>query len=116
MAFGVGQSFIDRSFDAGGSCGDWTEDCGTDECVRKAAGNYPNPSSYSLGGPNSNTFASTIASTCKLKAPTHPYWTPGWGDAAAPLAPGYGPVPINTPPLPPLRGGGPQDPFSGQGG
>ena len=115
MAPGVGQTFIDRRFDAGGSCGDWNEDCGTDDCVKNAAGNYPNPSSYDLGGPNSNTFASNVASKCKLKGPTHPYWTPGWGDAPAPPAPGYGPVPINTPPLPPLPGG-PQNPFSSGGG
>jgi RHS repeat-associated protein len=112
---GLGQTFIGDGFDVGGSCGDWNEDCGTDDCVKNAANDYPNPSSYNLGGPNSNSFASNIALKCNLKGPQHNFWTPGYGGAAAPPAPGYGPAPINTPPVPPLRGG-PQDPFSSGGG
>lgn len=114
MAPGIGQTFYDRLFDTGGSCGDWNEDCGTDDCAKNAAGNYPNPSSYDLAGPNSNTFASSIAAQCKLKIPQHGYWTPGWGDAPAPAAPGYPQVPINTPPLPSIQGA-PQDQFPGGG-
>lgn len=115
MAPGVGQTFNDHGFDVGGTCGDWNSDCGADDCVKKAAGNYPNPTTYDLGGPNSNSFASNIAKSCKLNAPNHNFWTPGWGNSPAPPAPGYGPVPINTPPLPPLPGG-PQNPFTNQGG
>jgi len=102
MAAGVGQIFTQRGFDIGGSCGEWSDDCGTDDCVKQAAGAYSNPSIYDLGGPNSNTFASNIAAKCKLKTPPHNYWTPGWGGVAAPPAPGYPQVPINTPPLPSL--------------
>ena len=111
MAPGVGQIYTQRSFDVGGSCGPWNDTPGTDNCVGNAAAAYPNPSVYDLGGPNSNTFACSVATKCSLGAPAPTYWTPGWGDPVAPAAPGYPQVPINTPPLPST-----QDPFPSGGG
>ena len=71
-----------------GSCGDWNEGCGTDGCVKKQAEAYPNPSEYSLLGPNSNTFAGTIGRGCDLKRPDVLSWTtPGWDDRPAPQKP-----------------------------
>jgi hypothetical protein len=65
-------------------CGPWTDKCDTDECVKKAISDYPSPSKYSaVWGPNSNTFASTVASKCSLKRPSFG-WAPGWGQTAAP--------------------------------
>jgi RHS repeat-associated protein len=114
MAPGIGQIYSPAGFDVGGSCGPWNNDCGTDDCVKNAAAGYPNRSVYDLGGPNSNTFASTVATKCSLTVPAHNLWTPGWGGAAAPAAPGYPQVPINTPPLPSIQGA-PQDQFPGGG-
>jgi hypothetical protein len=71
--------------------------CNTDDCVRKAISNYPNPSQYFFLGPNSNTFAGTVARSCGLKRPSFG-WAPGWGLSPAP--------PLPPPPVPPLGGGG----------
>jgi RHS repeat-associated protein len=65
-------------------CGPWTDNCKTDECVKDAISGYANPSTYSaVWGPNSNTFASTVATKCSLKRPSFG-WPPGWGQAPAP--------------------------------
>ncbi len=70
-------------FDAGGVCGSWSyenpNNNGTvSQCVENAATSYPNPSEYSFfTGPNSNTFASTVAKACGLDKPNA--WSPGWG-------------------------------------
>ncbi|WP_343791714.1 RHS repeat-associated core domain-containing protein, partial [Dokdonella soli] len=65
-------------------CGPWTDNCDTDDCVKKAIAGYPNPSKYSaVWGPNSNTFASTVASACHLKKPNFG-WARGWGHSPAP--------------------------------
>jgi RHS repeat-associated protein len=74
-------SFNDPKFS---DCGPWTDNCDTDDCVRKTKGNYPDPSAYNApGGPNSNTFAGTIARSCKLAKPSGP-WAPGWGSTPRP--------------------------------
>jgi RHS repeat-associated protein len=64
-------------------CGPWTDNCDTDDCVKKAIAGYPNPSKYSaVWGPNSNTFASTVANACHLKKPNFG-WARGWGHSPA---------------------------------
>ena len=84
----TGTIYYNNDFDKGGSCGDWNEGCGTDGCVKKQAEAYPNPSEYSLLGPNSNTFAGTIGRGCDLKRPDVLSWTtPGWDDRPAPQKP-----------------------------
>ncbi len=65
MTCKTGTISIGNKFDFGGNCGDWSDDCGVDTCVENAANCYPNPSSYSFFlGPNSNTFAGTVAREC----------------------------------------------------
>ena len=65
-------------------CGPWTDKCDTDECVKKAISGYANPSKYAaVSGPNSNTFASTVASQCSLQRPSFG-WPRGWGQTPAP--------------------------------
>ncbi|MCP5197957.1 MAG: hypothetical protein H6974_14415 [Gammaproteobacteria bacterium] len=106
---GCGQIFPNNPFDSGETCGPWTDDCDTDQCVAEASNDYPNPSNYSYLGPNSNTFAGTVARRCKLERP--PGNTPGWGDSPAqpfsgapqvpPSVAGYTrlcPLPIQHPP------------------
>jgi RHS repeat-associated protein len=91
---GCGQIIPDNGFDTGGECGNWKEDCGTDECVKKAIEEYPNPSGYSLLGPNSNTFAGTVARKCGLERPgLPPINTPGWGSVPAGPYPGLAQIP-----------------------
>jgi hypothetical protein len=71
-------------FDQGGECGPWKEECDTDECVEAAANSYPNPSEYSFAwGPNSNTFAGTVARKCKLSREGISGVAPGWDDPPA---------------------------------
>ncbi len=88
---GVGCKFKNDWFDTAGvgdtrtECGPWSgdEDCMTDPCVGQQFLNYPNPSGYRLlRGPNSNSFASTIAKTCGLTPPdvVGSGQTPGWGN------------------------------------
>lgn len=78
-----GDIYRDNNFDVGGSCGPWAAECGTDDCVEQAANQYPNPSNYRFArGPNSNTFAGTIARKCNLVRPPV-LLTPGWGDPPA---------------------------------
>jgi RHS repeat-associated protein len=62
-------------------CSDWNTDCGTSGCIDAKVSFYPNPSTYSaLWGPNSNTFAGTIARACKLPGPEYNWPSPGWHD------------------------------------
>src|SRR6185312_7608883 len=50
-------------------CGGWTDECTTDDCVRKTISSYPDPSAYNFAGQNSNTFAGTVARSCNLHRP-----------------------------------------------
>jgi RHS repeat-associated protein len=90
-SFGVGCAYggtNPASFDKGSigdpstTCGDWVEGCAADTCVENVHGSYPKPSNYFYLGPNSNTYASHIASKCGLPAPpiADTWHTPGWGD------------------------------------
>ena len=90
-SFGVGCAYggtNPASFDKGSigrpstSCGPWVEGCATDTCVESVHGSYPRPSNYFYLGPNSNTYASHIASKCGLPTPSiaDTWHTPGWGD------------------------------------
>jgi hypothetical protein len=65
------------------------------KCMRDAFSAYANPSLYKLSGPNSNTFAGTLARTCcagMVPKPPALGWCPAWDDAPAP-ARGAGPCP-----------------------
>jgi uncharacterized protein RhaS with RHS repeats len=78
------------SFDNPGrsTCGSWTDECTTDDCVRRTIQNYPDPSAYNFLGTNSNTFAGTVAKSCKLSRPVSGSSAPGWDNApAAPYSP-----------------------------
>jgi RHS repeat-associated protein len=71
-------------FDKGGDCGPWNEACDTDDCVAAAARAYPNPSVYRMiRGPNSNTFAGTVARKCSLTREGISGISPGWDDPPA---------------------------------
>jgi RHS repeat-associated protein len=62
-------------------CGAWVKDCGaSDACAVTAAASYPRESYYSVFGPNSNTFASYIATKCNLAIPAsaNGWDSPGW--------------------------------------
>ena len=61
-------------------CGDWNEDCKTDDCVKQKADEYPRASSYRTLGHNSNSFAGTISRACGLTPPpiAGTWHTPGW--------------------------------------
>jgi len=86
----MGCKFQNDGFDraamnkAATECGAWSEDCQTDECVRKQYNGYQIASPYSLIGPNSNTFAGTITRHCNLRPPAiaGTIHTPGWNDQA----------------------------------
>jgi RHS repeat-associated protein len=88
VRFATGRVFADNGFDRARretDCGEWNESCGADGCVVQEARRYPNPSEYRLlRGPNSNTFAGTIARTCGLDTPdVVGAATPGWNDPPA---------------------------------
>ncbi|MEM6454386.1 MAG: hypothetical protein AAF772_04760 [Acidobacteriota bacterium] len=87
---GKGMIYRDNAFDNGGDCGEWNESCEVDDCVVQTAWNYPNPSNYNaVIGPNSNTFAGTIARSCSIKPPSViGRRTPGWNQAPATSEPG----------------------------
>jgi hypothetical protein len=54
-------------------------------CLRNSFATYANPSRYRLLGPNSNTFAGTLARTCcagMVPKPAALGLVPGWDDAA----------------------------------
>ena len=82
----VGQVRIDDGFDQPGEsrCGEWNESCEVSKCIDKVIAKYPAMSIYrAVRGPNSNTFASLVASECGLKQGDGPWPTPGWGKPAA---------------------------------
>jgi hypothetical protein len=87
--WGTGNIYWNNGWEDSNSCGEWSDEqhCpneNTDECVRRVANQYSNPSEYFLlSGPNSNTFAGTIARTCNLQKPSG-HWTPGWSNPPAP--------------------------------
>ncbi len=79
--------FFDRDApdNPGFNCGEWKEDCGTDDCVRNQAAQYPRSSRYRLRGPNSSTFAGTITRACGLDPPSVVgVRTPGWNRPTPP--------------------------------
>jgi len=88
----TGRYIPNNSFDTRdpeGDCGEWTETCIVDDCVREQASQYPNPSKYRfVRGPNSNTFAGTVARACGLIPPgvAGTWRTPGWNKPPAPPA------------------------------
>jgi hypothetical protein len=60
------------------------------QCLRDAFSSYNNPSLYKLSGPNSNTFAGTLARKCcagMVPRPPALGWVPGWDDSPAPARP-----------------------------
>ena len=63
-------------------CGPWNEVCGDKPCLDREFDSYPNPSDYQLiRGPNSNSFARTLADACGLTPPSivgERGQTPGW--------------------------------------
>ena len=66
------------------------------KCFRDAFNAYNNPSLYHLTGPNSNTFAGTLARTCcagMVPKPSAFGWMPGWNDPPAPSHAGSKPCP-----------------------
>jgi hypothetical protein len=76
---------MNDSFDDGGKCGPWKDDCNTDECVRNAVSEYANPSQYRfVYGPNSNTFAGTVARACGLSNRGIDGVAPAYGNYPAP--------------------------------
>jgi len=90
---GVGQVRPNHPFDRPGSpdikCGPWNETCEVDDCVIQTANSYANPSKYRVVfGPNSNTFAGTIARKCGLSRPKNIGAMPAWSDSPAPALPG----------------------------
>jgi hypothetical protein len=83
--FATGRIHSRHPFNTGGECGEWNESCAADQCVVSAAQSYANPSEYRFArGPNSNTFAGTLARACNLKLPdVAGAAIPGWNDAPA---------------------------------
>jgi uncharacterized protein RhaS with RHS repeats len=86
----TGTVYRNNTFDSGGVCGEWKDDdenqccpdC-VDDCVEGASNAYPSPSKYEFfSGPNSNTFAGTVARTCGLSKPDVAL-TPGYDSSPA---------------------------------
>jgi RHS repeat-associated protein len=77
-----GSIYKNNAFDTGGTSCEWNEEPTVDQCVRDAVAEYANPSVYRfVRGPNSNTFAGTIARKCGLARPKG--LAPGWNDDPA---------------------------------
>lgn len=60
------------------------------KCLRDAFAAYNNPNLYKGLGPNSNTFAGTLARACCANMTPTPKalgWMPGWSDPPAPFRP-----------------------------
>jgi Domain of unknown function (DUF4157) len=55
-------------------------------CLASAFASYNSPAMHRATGPNSNTFAGTLARACCARISTSPFtgFTPGWDDPAAP--------------------------------
>ncbi|RRD55670.1 RHS repeat-associated core domain-containing protein, partial [Comamonadaceae bacterium OH2545_COT-014] len=61
-------------------CGPWAASCELSDCLTREYTNYSDPSEYNGPfGPNSNTFAYTLASRCGISPPANQPWSPGWG-------------------------------------
>ena len=61
---GVGLPRTNDPRDVGGECSDCPPNgCDQNKCLRDAHNSYPN-GGYSLSGPNSNTYAGTLARSC----------------------------------------------------
>ena len=70
------------------------------QCLRNAFTSYAQPSQYKLLGPNSNTFAGTLARTCcagMVPKPAALGTCPGWDDPPAPFRAGASPCPPGPP-------------------
>ncbi|MCD2165410.1 RHS repeat-associated core domain-containing protein [Comamonas koreensis] len=82
---GNGEKMINDPFNnaANSICGPWVENCELNKCLSKEYEAYSNPSNYRLLGPNSNTFAYTLASRCGVPEPANRPWSPGWGHRPA---------------------------------
>ncbi|MFO1323218.1 MAG: RHS repeat-associated core domain-containing protein [Burkholderiales bacterium] len=66
------------------ACGDWNGDCSVGGCIDRERAKYANPSYYNAPlGPNSNTFAGTVARACNLSGPVGPWYAPGWSNTPA---------------------------------
>lgn len=64
-------------------------------CLRNAFDEYNNPSLYKILGPNSNTFAGTLARACcadMIPQPSELGTVPGWNDSSAPGRSGVCPL------------------------
>ena len=83
LGIDTGRVLPDDDFDQGSEpddvCGPWAGDCfnNVDDCVRNGGLYYPSPTRYSALGPNSNTFAFSVARPCGVQPPTN-VWAPGW--------------------------------------
>jgi len=78
----TGTIYKNNAFDTGGTSCEWNDEPTVDQCVRDAVSEYANPSNYRfVRGPNSNTFAGTIARKCGLAKPKG--FAPGWNDDPA---------------------------------
>jgi len=88
---GAGQIRIDDAFDDVGKskCGQWNKDCGVHDCIDNVISNYPNPSVYRILGPNSNTFAKVVATSCGMEKPTTLFPAVGWGSDPPGQSPSY---------------------------
>ena len=84
---GHGQKMINDPFNdpRESVCGPWVTDCKLNECLTAEFNAYPDPdpSNYRLLGPNSNTFAYTLASRCGVPSIPNQLWSPGWGNSPA---------------------------------
>ena len=70
------------ALDTGGESGPWNESECVDDCVEAAANAYTSPSEYDFfNGPNSNTFAGTVARKCSLGKPA--VFAKGYNDSPA---------------------------------
>lgn len=68
-------------------CGPWNTDGCVDPCIEQQHLNYPNPSDYqATRGPNSNSYARTLAQGCGLEPPPFAGTsrTPGWNKDGRP--------------------------------
>jgi len=79
----LGEIHEDDGFDQPdeSQCGEWNTDCAVHKCIAAREAEYPNPSKYNaILGPNSNTFAATIANACALPLPWIAWPPVGWPD------------------------------------
>jgi RHS repeat-associated protein/uncharacterized repeat protein (TIGR02543 family) len=78
-----GKIYKNDPFDSGGTCGPWNTEEAINQKCEKSISKYPNPSVYDFAfGPNSNTFAGTIARENNLLGGGTGI-SPGYDDPAA---------------------------------